>query len=103
MRMVIYNRNLALVNQEFTRYLHQGLNEMFFTEFPNQLEPDSVVLEGPEDVLVLEQGHRRETVSQEMLETDMDYEKVDAQTVAFWLKVPPESESELNYRVRLRW
>ena len=68
--LTIYNRDFAVVRQNFTLDLKPGINPIRFGEATLRLEPDSVVLRDVgtrRQLQILEQNYRNDPVSQEMM------------------------------------
>ena len=70
--LTIYNQDFAVVRDTVPLDLKAGVNQVSFAGATAYLEPSSVVLRDPagrEQLQILEQNYRADTVSQEMLLT----------------------------------
>jgi hypothetical protein len=68
--LTIYNQNFAVVRDAVPLDLHEGLNDLRFTDTTAHLEPDSVILRDPKggvDLRIIEQNYRADPVSQGLL------------------------------------
>lgn len=68
--LTIYNRDFAVVRQDFALDLKPGINQVHFADATLRLEPDSVVLRdlsGRRSLQILEQNYRNDPVSQELM------------------------------------
>src|SRR5438552_4140246 len=68
--LTIYNRDFAVVRQNFMLDLKAGMNPIRFGEATLRLEPDSVILRDVgthRPLQVLEQNYRNDPVSQELM------------------------------------
>ncbi|HVZ82441.1 MAG TPA: hypothetical protein VG893_02115 [Terracidiphilus sp.] len=85
--LTIYNDNFAAARVDMRLALHPGVNDVTTSKVTTQLEPDSVVLTGPERAepafRVLEQNYDAGVVTQEWL-----LEKFEGKTIDFQIAQP---------------
>ena len=95
--LTVYNQGFALVRQDVTLELRQGVNEIRLTDITAHAETESVVLRDPAGqraLQILEQNYRAEPVSQELLLSLNEGKMLD-----FLVKSPQGEEKVIQGKV----
>ena len=78
--LTIYNQNFAVVRGAVPLDLHEGVNEIRFSDITAHLEPSSIILRDPSgrnEFQVLEQNYRADPVTQSMLLSLFEGQTID--------------------------
>ena len=95
--LTVYNQGFALVRQDVTLDLRQGVNEVRLTDITAHAETESVVLRDPQGqraLQILEQNYRADPVSQELL-----LSLNEGKTLDFLVKSPQGDERMVQGKV----
>src|SRR6185503_13944328 len=80
--LTIYNQDFAVVRQTLPLDLHEGMNEVRFSDTTAHLEPSSVILRDPEGKVplqILEQNYRADPVTQSLMLSQFEGQTIDFQ------------------------
>ena len=80
--LTIYNQDFAVVRQTLTLDLHEGMNEVRFSDTTAHLEPSSVILRDPAgkvSLQILEQNYRADPVTQSAMLLQFEGQTIDFQ------------------------
>jgi hypothetical protein len=80
--LTIYNQDFAVVRQTVPLDLHEGLNEVHFSDTTAHLEPSSVVLRDPVGKVplqILEQNYRADPVTLSSMLSQFEGQTIDFQ------------------------
>jgi hypothetical protein len=95
--LTIYNHGFAVVRATVPLDLHQGENQLRFTDLTTQLDPDSVVLRGPEgqhSFRVLEQSYRGDVANEALL-----LNRFTGETIDFLVEQPQKPATTVSGKI----
>ncbi len=78
--LTVYNQNFAVIRENISMDLRDGINEIKFSDITTQLEPDSVILRDPTEKVQLqirEQNFRNDPVNQSMMLSLFEGQEID--------------------------
>ena len=80
--VTVYNQNFGLVRERIQLELHEGENQLTFSDIAAHVEPDSVILRDPAGkhaLRVLEQNYRNDPLTQDLLLSLFEGKRIEFQ------------------------